>query len=278
MDTVEVILTVPALDQDWLIGCLHGWATGFVQRDTELRAYIPSDRWSPSVREALNARLRAAGYEEALTANTVRDRNWNAVWEQSLDPVRVGPFLVCPTNASVPRHPSDPIPLRIDPKQSFGTGHDATTRLALRLLADTVSPDDRVLDVGTGTGILAIAACRLGAEAAVGVDTDPAAITNARENGPQNNVADCVTIRSGSVEVVSGAPFDVIVANITRGTILELLPEFHRLLSRNGTLILSGLLDGDGNQMREALSDQALSVQTEDTENGWWAARCSPQS
>jgi len=277
MDTVELVLSVPAADQDWLVGLLDARATGFVQTDAELRAYVPTQHWAPALRETLQARLRAAGYEDALTVRTVAEQNWNARWEASIEPVRAGPFLLCTTDADVPAAHADATVLRIDPERSFGTGHHATTRLALRLLADAVAPGDRVVDVGTGTGVLAIAARRLGARSALGVDTNPHAVANARENATQNEVADGVTIRAGSVDAVpDNAGADVLVANITRAVLLDLLPAFRRRLADDGTLLLSGLLVADADRMTDALRAHDLVVRDTATEAGWWAACAHP--
>ncbi len=275
MDTVEVTLSVPELEHDRYVGLLDDRATGFLQTDAELTAYVPVEEWSGTVRERLASRLRADGYGEAITVRHLDDRNWNAVWEESIAPVRVGPFLLCGRSTVVPAEHADATPLRIDPKMSFGTGHHASTRLALQLLVDAVGDDDRVVDVGTGTGVLAIAACRLGAQSVLAVDNKPKVVTNARENVAVNEVDDCVTVQEGSIDVVPDAPVDVIAANITRDTLLDLLPVFRTRLDDGGTLILSGLLTCDRSQMRAALRDQALAPDDEGTENGWWAVRAT---
>ncbi len=274
METVELTLSVPALEHDRYVGLLDDCATGFHQTEADLVAYVPAEQWSDALRERLTARLRADGYGEALTVRRLQDQNWNAKWEASITPVRVGPFLLCSPSAEVPPEDRDATILRIDPKRSFGTGHHATTRLALRLLVDAVAPGDRVVDVGTGTGVLAIAACRLGARTALGVDTNPKAVTNARENVVQNEVGDCVTVLEGSIEAVPDEPVDVLVANITRDTLLDLLPALCSRLTSGGTLILSGLLTGDRPQMVDALHKQHLFPEKERSENGWWAVRC----
>lgn len=271
MDTIELTIRIPALEHDRIIGWLEGWATGFVQEDATLRAYIPPDRWSPTRRKQLQKRLAADGYPNAVTVQRLSDRNWNEAWEQSITPVRAGPFLLCPTSAAVPPDEADATVLRVDPAMSFGTGHHATTRLALRLLANRLSPGDRVLDVGTGTGVLAIAACRHGATTAVGVDTDSNAVRNARQNAAQNEVADCVTVRHGSVAAAPEGSFDVVVANVTRDTLLDLLPALHDRLTTDGSLILSGLLTGQRSHMEGALRDRALTIVEEIDEEGWWA-------
>jgi len=275
MDTIELIISVPAIDQDWIVGRLDDRASGFVKENTTLRAYVPAEQWDRNAHEALMAHLRAAGYDDALRVSPLSEKNWNAAWEDTIDPVQVGPFLVHPKGTDRPSTPVDLTTLCIEPKRSFGTGHHASTRLALALLSDAVSPGARVLDVGTGTGILAIAACLLGARSAVGVDTDVNAVENARENGAENEASDCVTIRHGSVEAAPDASYDVVVANITRATLLDLLPRLFRRMSVDGTLLLSGVLDGDRSEMKRALQTHSLTIDDEQTEDGWWAGRCS---
>ena len=278
MDTVELILSVPDADHEWLLGLLSDQATGFVQEPGTLRAYVPAEAWSLADREALQARLRAEGYVEALRVQSVAAKNWNDAWEADIAPVRAGPFLLCTTTAEVPPEHADATVLRIDPKMSFGTGHHATTRLALRLLADAVAPGDHVIDVGTGTGVLAIAACRRDAASVEAVDTNPRAVENARENVARNEVSDCVTIREGSIDAVPPGPAHVVVANITRAPLLKLLPALRRRLRPNAHLVLSGLLHTDADRMRTALDEQNLLVQETQTEDGWWAVRATPSS
>jgi ribosomal protein L11 methyltransferase len=276
MDTIEVIISVPSLEHDRYIGALSDRATGFQQTDATLIAYIPVEAWSGAVRERLAVQLRADGYSDALEIRVLGERNWNAEWEASIAPVRVGPFLLCPTTAEVPEEHEDATVLRIDPKQSFGTGHHATTRLVLQLLAEAMAPGDTVIDVGTGTGVLAIAAVRLGASAVWGVDIEPGAVQNARENVTQNDVEEDVTIREGSIDVVpSDLRADVLVANVTRQPLLDMLPSLRAHLTTNGHLLLSGLLTSNRPEMEEALREQELTIVDERTENGWWAVHCT---
>lgn len=277
MDTVELLLSVPEADQDWLLGYLSDRATGFVQEPGQLHAYVPAHDWDAADREAVSARLRAEGYDDALSVRRVADENWNEAWEANIAPVRAGPFLICTTGATVPAEHADAAVLRIDPKMSFGTGHHATTRLSLQLLSTAVTPGDRVIDVGTGTGVLAIAACRRGAASVEAVDTNPRAVANARENVAQNGVADCVTVREGSVDAVPDGNAEVVIANITRGPLLTLLPALRRRLAPNGRLLLSGLLLADRTQMQSALKEQNLVVHDTQTEDGWWAVHAQPR-
>jgi len=276
MDTIELTLSIPSSEHDRFLALLEETATGFVQDDAALRAYVPADRWATVDHEQLEAHLAADGYSDALSIRLLAAKNWNAVWEDTLSPVQAGPFLLCPTAVDVPPDQTDATVLRIDPEMSFGTGHHATTRLALQLLADALTPDDHVLDVGTGTGVLAIAACRAGAAAALGVDTNPDAVRNARENVRKNEVDDCVTVREGSMEVVPETRFDLVAANITRRVLLELLPALCAHLAADGTLLLSGLLHPQRDELLDATEEHGLHLDAETTEDGWWAAPFTP--
>ncbi len=275
MDTIELTLSIPISEHDPFLAELEDHATGFVQDDTELRAYVPADRWAALDQKQLEARLAADGYPDTLSIRPLEAKNWNAVWEETLSPVRAGPFLVCPTSMDAPSAQPDATELRIDPEMSFGTGHHATTRLALRLLGDTLAPDDRVLDVGTGTGVLAIAACRTGAARALGVDTNPDAVRNARDNVRKNDVATCVTIREGSVEIVPETRYDLVTANITRRVLLDLMSDLVVHLAPTGSLLLSGILQPHRDSVLDAVASYDLHLDAEATEDGWWAARFS---
>jgi len=276
MDTIELTLSIPSSEHDRFLALLEETATGFVQDDAELRAYVPADRWATVDHEQLEARLAADGYPDALSVRPLAAKNWNAVWEDTLSTVWAGPFLICPTSVETPPNQTDATVLRIDPEMSFGTGHHATTRLALQLLADALTPDDRVLDVGTGTGVLAIAACRAGAAAALGVDTNPDAVRNARENVRRNDVDGCVTVREGSTETVPENRYDIVAANITRRVLLELLPALCERLAADGTLLLSGLLHPQRDELLDTTEGHGLHLDAETTDDGWWAARFTP--
>ncbi|MFB6098859.1 MAG: 50S ribosomal protein L11 methyltransferase [Salinibacter sp.] len=278
MDTIELTLSVPLAEHDRFLAQLEDLATGFVQEDTELRAYVPADRWATVDREQLAARLAAEGYPDALSIRPLAAKNWNAVWEETLSPVRAGSFLICPSSAEVPSAHTDATVLRIDPEMSFGTGHHATTQLALALLTDALAPGDRVLDVGTGTGVLAIAACRTGAAEALGVDTNPEAVRNARKNARRNDVAACVTVEEGSVEAVPDTRYDLVAANITRRILLDLLPDLRPHLAERGRLLLSGVLRTHRDSVLDAAASYDLVLDAERSESGWWAARFSSNS
>ena len=161
--TIRLTLDVAPGDRDLLVADLSDWGfDAFEETDDALVAYAPAARWDATTREALDQRLGGAGWTEEV----VEDRDWNAAWEASIRPVAVGPFVVAPSWAEAEPKDGGRVVLRIDPKMAFGTGYHESTRLVLRLLPDVVPEGGHVLDVGAGTGILAIASLALGASSA----------------------------------------------------------------------------------------------------------------
>ncbi|MBO6586247.1 MAG: 50S ribosomal protein L11 methyltransferase [Gracilimonas sp.] len=219
---------------------------GFEQDDDLLIATIPTQRFDDSKREEIEKLLMKFGGESSiLSEKIIPDQNWNETWERTIQPQAIGRFYVHPTWSTTDADISDKIELMIDPKMAFGTGYHATTRVMLEWLPEVISEGDKVLDAGTGTGILAIAALKLGAESAFGFDIDEWSETNARENVLLNKVEN-FEVKLGSTEVIpKGEKFDVILANINRNALIELIPELLGFLNEDGKLLLSGLLEED---------------------------------
>jgi ribosomal protein L11 methyltransferase len=280
MATIEVAVSIPAFDHDALLAAVSGWdLNGAVQEEDGVRLYLPAEAWTDARRDALAEWLAGSGYAPEVDTRLVPPQNWNAVWEESIEPVRAGRFWVKPTWADLPEDATtgdasgDVHVIEIDPKMSFGTGHHATTRLALRLLGDAVEPGDRVLDVGTGTGVLAIAACRLGAASAIGCDVSDDAVENAAENVRRNGVASRVEIRAGTITAVDESGFDVACANVTRDVLLEVLPVLAEKTVPGGRLLLAGIFRRDRARMVDAAAEHGFALDEEATETGWWGGR-----
>ena len=270
--TIELTLHVPDdLHEPLIAELLDLDFDGFVQEDDRLLAYLPAPRWNDVKREHIERWLLARGLDAPLEERPIAPQNWNAQWEETIRPVAIGPFLVKPTWTSVPPEHTGQILLEIDPKMSFGTGYHESTRLALRFLPDLVREGDRVLDAGSGTGILAIAALKLGAASAIAFDIDPWAQENAVENFLLNAVADQVAFREGGIETVSETGFDLVLANINRNVLLDLLPAFAEKTRPGGRLVLAGLLRQDRERMLEAAAEHAFAPAHEATEGEWWA-------
>lgn len=175
---------------------------------------------------------------------TVEDQDWAEAWKAHYRPILVGErLLVLPAWISNPE--PERIPLILDPGMAFGTGTHPTTRLSLEAIESYLPPGAKMLDLGTGSGILAIAAAKLGAASVLGLDTDPIAIESAAENIIHNQVETVVSIRQGSLDACPSEPkFDLIVVNILAKVLLEMLENgLAELVPARGVLILSGILD-----------------------------------
>jgi ribosomal protein L11 methyltransferase len=209
------------------------------------------------------------------------DEDWAAEWKRGLGPRKVTERIVVkPTWTQWEAAPGQVV-LDVDPQMAFGTGEHATTRGCLRLLDGALREGDRVLDVGSGSGILAIAAVRLGAREAVAVEYDPDANLNARENFEQNGVQDRVRL----VEALADdallrelGPFDLVLANILSGVIRPLLPALRRALGgrAEGRLIVSGILRDESPDVVRDAEAAGFRVERVDEEEEWWSALLRP--
>jgi ribosomal protein L11 methyltransferase len=273
MRTIE--LTIHA-EEDWhelIIAELSDLDfDAFLQEDRAVKGYIAAPQWTDVKREYIERLVASLTGSVHIEEQVIEPVNWNRQWEETIRPVVVGTFLIKPTWAERPQGTDEKILLEIDPKMSFGTGYHESTRLALRLMPDHVHIDNKVLDAGTGTGILAIAAVKLGAASTIAFDIDEWAQQNAVENIYLNRVADRVRFREGAIDVIPEDGFDVILANINRNVLLELMPEFEQKLRPNGRLLLAGLLQTDRDRMLEAAAAHHFNCLEEAVEGEWWAA------
>ncbi len=179
----------------------------------------------------------------------IEDKNWNEEWEKSVNVIEVSDRLVIkPSFRNYTAKPGQII-ITIDPKMSFGTGEHQTTKLVLQLLEKYVKKEMKMLDVGSGTGVLAIAAVKLGVSSAVAVDNDEWCFGNAIENCEVNSAAAQIEVKLGEIKNVQGNNFDLITANIQKNILLDIASEIKEKLKPGGILILSGLLFSDENDI-----------------------------
>jgi ribosomal protein L11 methyltransferase len=248
MDYIELRITLKDDFHELIIAELFDLDfEGFEQEDGELIATVPAQRFDDSKREAISLLLLHFDAEaEIRSERLITPQNWNEAWEQSIEPQTIGKFYVHPTWTSFNQKLDEELTeLIIDPKMAFGTGYHATTRLILEWLTEVVKVGDTVLDAGTGTGILSIAALKIGANFAFGFDIDEWSETNAAENILLNKVEN-FDVKLGSTEVIpKDEKYDVILANINRNALIDLLPDLVPHLKENGKILLSGLLEED---------------------------------
>ncbi len=274
---VEVeILADPSL-ADALTGILAQLGfEGFWEDGSALKAYMRADRWSPALFDEIRTvaglvSRSSTSTPPTISAREIAEENWNEEWEKTIRPIQVTErIMITPTWHTVNPRPGR-IVLTIDPKMSFGTGYHESTRLVLRLMDGAVRPGTTLLDVGTGTGVLAIAGVKLGASSAVAVDVDDWSYDNALENAGLNGVADRVRVIHGDISAVPANLFDMIVANIQRNIIEPILGEMLSRLAPNGLMILSGLLQADEEAILQALGAHRLVVRQRLFEREWLA-------
>lgn len=247
-------------------GALGTWQDG-----DALVAYFPSD----ADREAVEARVAgwlaelADGAPPALAWGEEAVQDWVTAGQDLFGPIPVGRRLIVLPEWTPPGAEGGRLPVRIRPGAGFGTGAHPTTMACLEAVERLLDaqPHASVLDVGTGSGILAFAAARLGATRVVGLDTDPDALANARANREINELPG-VELVLGGVETVRG-PFDLVVANLLANVIVDRMPEFARVLAPAGRLVLSGLLTSQGDRVEAALAAGKLAATAYDARAGW---------
>jgi ribosomal protein L11 methyltransferase len=240
---------------------------GFLEEGLLLKAYkeIPN-RSDGYQNPLLNEWLSKHNLKHSLSI--LKDQNWNALWERNFEPVYIENFTAIRANF----HPSlngFEHELIITPKMSFGTGHHATTYSVIQLMRDIDFKNKTVYDFGTGTGVLAILAEKLGASKVVATDNDPWCISNAEENVAVNN---CHSIQVELVtEVANHAHYDIIIANINRHIIEANQTALYEQLNPSGTLLLSGLLIADEEDIIKIFISKGLIHRRTIVKNGWVA-------
>jgi ribosomal protein L11 methyltransferase len=299
MDWLEVALTVAAEAEETVADWLAEFAPEGVSSSAAgmemvseplgvvrpvgpvtLRAYLPADETLEARRAQLEAALSQLAPDLVLVPphyTPISKTNWAEAWKVHYHPVRVGRHLmVVPAWLNPPLAPDD-LPLRLDPGMAFGTGTHATTQLCLAALETYLQPGQAVLDLGTGSGILSIAAAQLKAGPVLALDIDAEAVRVARENCAANGVADRIRVEAGSLaEVLAGqfgqTTYPVVVANILASVLVSLFAQgLAGCVAPGGVLILSGILDSQAADVRAAGERQGLQFVAQEQIETWVA-------
>jgi len=233
---------------------------GFLEEDEVLRAYINKLQFEPAHIDELRKE-----FSFSFIINEIREENWNAIWESSFEPVLVDKFVAIRAEFhDVVENVEHEIV--ITPKMSFGTGHHATTFLMIREMADHNWQSKTVLDFGTGTGVLAILADKLGATDVLAIDNDPWCIENGRENMVRNQVKNMRIHLAG--EIPPRSTYDIILANINKHILLANATNLMESLNKDGILIMSGLLSEDLADIKLAYKNLGEPLRTRE-KNNW---------
>jgi len=248
----------------------NGGFDGFEQDDNSLKAFISSQDFD---QEWLNETIDKARINYAVT--TITETNWNELWESSFEPVIVDDFV------AVRAHFHEPVKavqheIIITPKMSFGTGHHATTYMMMEQMRGINFTGKTVFDFGTGTGVLAILAEKLGAHKIIATDIDEWSIENAEENLRRNRCQGIEILKADSAEM--GGRFDIILANINKNIIIDNFPALAAQLVSNGTLLLSGLLAEDEPDILGKAEAFDLTLQAKKVRNNWLSLKMTVKS
>jgi ribosomal protein L11 methyltransferase len=247
---------------------------GFLEEEGKLICYLQESDFNEDFLTDLNLFLESLkeSYdvkEFNLKIETIQNQNWNQEWEESIQPIKITDRIVIKPTWKEYKPEPEQIVIQIDPKMSFGTGHHETTRLMVWGLEKYLKKGAKVLDIGTGTGVLCIAAIFMGALSAVGIDNDEWAYQNSVENIKLNNVESKVRIIKGDINSVPDETFDIITSNIDFRTNNEYIRKYGKYLNQNGVIILSGILISDEPKMEAVIEAHSLKVIDRKYENEW---------
>ncbi|ULQ57476.1 50S ribosomal protein L11 methyltransferase [Flavihumibacter rivuli] len=235
---------------------------GFVEEPGILKAFIAESAFDQQVLDQL-----VQPFAQAYELERIMQRNWNAEWESQFQPVAVGDFCAVRADFHEPikgvRHD-----IIVTPKMSFGTGHHATTYMMLEAMQEEDFNEKKVLDFGTGTGVLAILAAKLGASTVKAIDNDSWSIENALENFERNSVNGQVDLEKADT-ITGEEQYDIILANINKNVIISQLDIICKHLRPNGVLIISGLLQSDTPDLQKAIALHGLSLLHSFERNSW---------
>ena len=247
--------------------------------ETCVRAYvsqIPENEELLAAIRASMAELKAYDKESAfgrleIRTDVLEEEDWQNGWKQYYKPLRIGSrVLIKPSWEEVETQEGEVV-VELDPGMAFGTGTHETTHMCVLLLEKYLAPDKTVLDIGTGSGILAITCGKLGAKSVRGTDIDPLAVKIARENVERNGLSDKITVAEGDLVEAVGGTYDIVVANIIADIIKILAPQVPPFMKEDGVFIASGIIKDKYGMVKEAVLSAGLAVIEEQEMNEWCA-------
>lgn len=247
----------------------------YLEQDARAMETVAFLREQMSLLRQQNPNLELGSLE--ISVKNVQDEDWENNWKQYYQPLPIGERLLVVPQWLHPENPEHRIPVVLDPGMIFGTGAHASTQMCLRALENAVQGGEQVIDLGSGSGILSIAALLLGAKTAVGVDIDPKAEDIARENAARNDLlGDRFTAVTGDVigdrammERLAADGYDIVLANIVADVIIPLSAVVPRFLRRGGVFLCSGILDTRLEEVKTAIEKNGLTVTAVHRQEDW---------
>ncbi|KSA14714.1 50S ribosomal protein L11 methyltransferase [Maribacter dokdonensis] len=241
----------------------------FVEEEDDVLAYIQKTDWSSDILDDIYI-LGNSNFEITYQYKEIAQENWNATWEQNFQPIIVDD--VCMIRAPFHEKIQVDYDIVIEPKMSFGTGHHETTHMMLQHILQLDVENKTVLDMGSGTGVLAILAGMRGATNIDAIDIDNWCYLNAKENVARNNM-DFISVYEGDVTLLKDKKYDLIIANINRNILLADLPSYAKCLNKGGVLLLSGFYTEDLEMISQKCTELELKFEKNLERNNWVAAK-----
>lgn len=282
-EAVADVLQLFALDDEWVameqLGDPNDVRADAMLAETTVKLVVESERADEAFRDAINTDLQNQQLPQA-SFELVDETEWATAWRENFHPLQIGDrFWIRPSWEQLDADPDDLV-ITLDPGNAFGTGTHETTQLCLAQLEKYVQAEKHVLDLGCGSGILAIGAAMLGASPVLAVDIDADSVVATRENSQINGVTEQIEVRQGSLDAVAEREWDVLVANILAPTLIEMLTQDQLLdyVAPDGVLILSGILGVQSAELQQAIAQAGGILQAEITQGEWIAQIVRPKT
>ena len=241
----------------------------FVETDEGVTAYIQKDEWHDNIMKDIQI-LNSGEFQISYTFEEIEQTNWNEEWEKNFNPIIVDD--ICAVRAPFHEKFNTKYEIVIEPKMSFGTGHHETTHMMIQHILKNDFTNKTVLDMGCGTGVLAILAEKKGAKSVDAIDIDNWCYINSLENVERNN-CNHITVLEGDANLLNGKHYDVIIANINRNILLEDIKVYANCLDKNGILFLSGFYSSDISFIEAECNRFMLKLDEKTEKNNWVALK-----
>ena len=234
--------------------------------------FVPEEKNLAEYTSFMKERFELLGISATLSADGMNEEEWSESWKKYYKPIPLGRITIVPAWEEYSAKDGEVV-IRMDPGMAFGTGTHETTRLVMKIMQDEIKGGERVLDVGTGSGILSICASKLGAASCNAYDIDPVAVKVAKENA----IADgCDNITVGVSDLLhgvdlSGGKYDLCVANIVADIIIRMMPDISEYITPSAPIILSGIISMRADEVRACVKENGFTVIREEQENDWLA-------
>ena len=241
----------------------------FVETTDGVTAYIQKTDWNPDILNDIHV-LNSNEFDITYTFEDIEQTNWNAEWEKNFNPIVVNDL--CTVRAPFHDIPNTKYDIVIEPKMSFGTGHHETTHMMISYILDHDFKDKSVLDMGCGTGVLAILSEIKGARSVDAIDIDHWCYINSKENVERNQCTN-ISVYEGDAELLKGKKYDIIIANINRNILLKDMKTYVSCLNSNGLLFLSGFYNNDISMIEAECQKHMLKLVEKIEKNNWVALK-----